>query len=163
MRGDGLAGDRAAVQRRRGWLGGLAILAMLAVIAAAVMVYRSMGALGESNDSPTPDEIATYTGVKIPVAAYDLHARLELVMTKRTVIARFGIAPADLPAVLAGSPFTALHPSQSQPAVLRVSDPPAWWLPHQARAFSAAEVGRAAMLVDTTQADRYVVYLVARS
>jgi hypothetical protein len=78
-------------------------------------------------------------------------------------MARFEISPGELPAVVAGSRFTALHPSQRQPSALRVADPPAWWLPHQARSFSAAEVGQAAMLVDTTQADRYVVYLIVRA
>jgi len=147
---------------------GLGCLALLAAIVGARLFFQSMGALGESDDTPTLSQIETYTGVRIPPGARDLKARLELIITKRTLIARFTIEPAELSALLSNSPFKELLSSQDKPVLLDIPDAPPWWTPQKAVSFLTATstTRRAAILVDTARTastGRYVVYLIARS
>jgi hypothetical protein len=141
-------------------LGGMAIVAMISI---ALLVVCSIGVLGESNDSPTRSQIETFTGVHIPPSTRDLKARLDLVITKRTLMARLTIEPSELSALVKDSPFKELLSLPNQPDQLNVSDPPSWWTPHRARTFLTATARKAAILVDTGGVDGYVVYLIARS
>jgi hypothetical protein len=138
-------------------------MVVLAAVVEALVVCRSMGAVGESDDAPSWSQIETYTGVRIPPGSRDLKAHLELVITKRTMIARFTIEPGELPALVKNSPFKELLSSPNQPEQLSVSDAPSWWIPHRARSFLTATARQEAILVDTARTDRYVVYLIARS
>jgi hypothetical protein len=45
----------------------------------------SLGALGESNDSPSQAEVERLAGIRIPASAAQLRARVDLVITKRTL------------------------------------------------------------------------------
>lgn len=159
--------DRRRPRGEPGRLRGLIILAALVALGAlggAVFLFRSTGALGESTDAPSRREIELYGGIVLPPSARDLRSRLQLVLTKRTLIVRFTLDPADLPALLGSSRFRAAPLSSREiPEQLAIAPAPPWWAPEKARSFLAGTAGRAAILIDTGEPGGYVVYLVARS
>jgi hypothetical protein len=162
----GPARAAAGTPRARVWLAvvlGLGAVAVIAAVVASIVVFRSLGALGESNEAPSLSEIETYGHIRLPPDVRDVKARVDLVITKRTLFARFTIDPAELPALLASSRLEAPLTSRDRPTQLDAAFAPAWWAPRRARTWRAGATERAAILVDTSAASGYVVYLIALS
>jgi hypothetical protein len=148
------------------WIG--VALALVIVAAAAVglwlLVIRWAGALGESRESLPLDEIRAYAGVQIPPGARDLRSRLDLVVTKRTLLVRFTVAQVELSSFLRGAPFgEPLSPGQVVPAQMTLSNPPPWWTPGHGGKFLVGEARRAAIVVEIDDPERCTVYLIAES
>jgi hypothetical protein len=120
-----------------------------------------LGALGEVDHSPSRAQIEALARVHIPPSAGELRARLQQVLTKRTLHLRFSLDPSELEAALRASPLGERLSLPSVPALLTAKERPDWFAPARARHFSAAETAGAAILVDTTEPSRWVVYIVA--
>ena len=139
-------------------LGSILVCAMGYVI----MDLHSLGALGESDNSPSRSEIERLAGLRIPGSASDLQARIDLVITKRTLFLRFALERNEL------QPFldelkTERWSSTDVPRDLLPSDRPKWFEPDHARQFLAWEGRGRAVLVDVTDSVRCTVYLKARA
>jgi hypothetical protein len=147
------------------WIVGALALAVVAATAVGLwLVIRSAGALGESRESVSPDDIRAYAGVQIPPGARDLRSRLEQVLTKRTLLVRFTLDRAQLASFLRGSPFgDALAAGRTLPAEMAISSPPPWWTPEKSRTFLVGQARGAAIVVDIDDPASCVVYLVAQS
>ena len=127
------------------------------------MSWSSLGALGESNDAPSRDQIETYARIRLPPGAADVRARLEQVMTKRTMFVRLSLGRDELDAFLDDSPFAGLRAGGELPELLTRDPRPDWFAPERARSYLTAEANRSAILVDSGEASRPVAYVVARS
>jgi hypothetical protein len=125
--------------------------------------WTSLDALGESNDAPSRDQIETYARIRLPSGAADVRARLEQVMTKRTIFVRLSLGPDDLDAFLSDSPFAGLLTRGELPELLTRDPRPDWFAPERATSYLTAETNRSAVLVDSGEVSRPVVYVVARS
>jgi len=125
--------------------------------------WTSLDALGESNDTPSRDQIETYAGIRLPSGAADVRARLEQVMTKRTMFVRLSLGPDELAAFLRDSPFAELLSPDELPELLTRGPRPDWFAPERATSYLTGETDRSAVLVDSGEASRPVVYVVARS
>lgn len=127
-----------------------------------MMDLQSLGSLGESNESPSRAEIERLAGVRIPESAAHLQARVDLVITKRTLYLRFVLDRNEL------RPFLSeLHieswSTADIPRDLLSSERPAWFTPERAQQFRAGEQQRRLVLVDETETSRCTVYLKARA
>jgi len=125
------------------------------------MAYASLGALGESHDDLTREDVESYGRIHLPPDVRDLQARWNMVITKQWLLARFSIAPGDLPDLLASGGFPAPKPG---PIPCRSSPgrEPDWWTPETARSYLRSEIDRGEIIVVTDRPDRHVVYLVRR-
>ena len=160
-------GGAPVARRGLGLLAVAAVLVGVGVLAAVELrAWRgapSLGALGDSNDAPSRQEVELYGKIRIPPNAGDLHARLQTFVTKRTLMARFSIVPGDLSDLLKSGSFPMLRSPPSIPDELSPSLKPPWWTPETARSYLVGAHDRGAILVDTGQPGRYVVYLLRRS
>jgi len=149
---------------RRGWFA-LVSLAAMAVMAAIVVDFVcslvSLSALRDVDDSPAREEVESLAPVRLPPDAGDLRARLQTVITKRWLLARFSIAPSELPDLLASGGFP---PPSTGPSPYEFSlvEKPDWWTSETVRSYVKSEIHRSAILVDQDRPDRYVIYLVRR-
>jgi hypothetical protein len=84
-------------------------------------------------------------------------------VTKRTLLVRFTVDQVELASFLRGSPFGAPLSTGSVPAEMAIANPPPWWNPGHARTFLVGEARRAAIVVETDDRARCVVYLIAQS
>jgi len=125
--------------------------------------WSSLDALGESNDAPSRDQIETYARIRLPSGAADVRARLEQVMTKRTMFVRLSLGADELDAFLSDSPFAGLLSAGELPELLTRDPRPDWFAPERATSYLTAETNRSAVLVDSGEVSRPVVYVVARS
>jgi hypothetical protein len=143
----------------------LCVAAFIAAVLAGVCIMEvySMGALGESNESPSLSQIEAYSGMQIPPYAGGLRARLDQVMTKRLLFVRFTIDPKQLDDCLRESPFHEPLLASAVPDLLKQDTRPEWFTPERARRFLAGETARQAILVDTSEPSSWVVYVAARS
>ncbi|HVV50657.1 MAG TPA: hypothetical protein VHO06_13410 [Polyangia bacterium] len=148
--------------RRRLLIAFAAVGALMPVVVTACQRASSLGALGEANDAPSRQDVELYGRVRLPPDAGDLRARLQTFAAKRTLLARFSIAPAELPALLASGGFQ-VQPATPASGELSVASKPEWWTPEAARAYVMGTADRAAILIDKDRSDRYVVYLVRHS
>lgn len=123
----------------------------------------SIGALGESNESPSRSQIEAYAGIRLPAGATDVRARLDQVLTKRTMFVRLSLDLGELDAFLRDSRFGEPLSADAFPELLRSRPRPDWFVPEQATRFVAGETARSAVLVATDEPERPVVYVVARS
>jgi hypothetical protein len=129
-----------------------------------VTEYHSLGALGESNEAPSRRQIETALGIRIPPDATELRARLDQVMTKRTAFVRFSLPRTSFESFLAETPFhEPLWQADAIPDLLAAEPRPDWFRPPAGVRSLAGETARAAILVDTTDPLRWVIYLVVRS
>jgi hypothetical protein len=127
-----------------------------------VRARYGIGALGESDDSPSREQIEAYTGIVIDERTSAVRARVDQVLTKQTVFLRFSIAPSDLQALIGASPFSELS-REFAPGLLQTQPRPEWFRPEDAPDYLAGEASGRAILVDTTQSSSWTVFVVARS
>jgi len=142
----------------------MAVLVAAVAVAAGYMLMElhPLGALGESNDSPSRSEIEILAGAPIPASASELQARVDLVITKRTLFLRFSADRAEVEAFLRGVGIELLSES-GIPSFLLADGRPQWFRPESARQFRAGESPRKAVLVESPDEPRCTVYLRARS
>lgn len=119
--------------------------------------------LGESTESPSRGQIEAYSGLRIPSGASDLRARLNQVITKRTLFVRFLLDPSGVESFLLDSPFREPLSAAAVPDQLKDAFRPAWFVPEAARTFVAGATARAAILIDMSEPAKWVVYVTARS
>ncbi|HMF41979.1 MAG TPA: hypothetical protein VKQ32_14995 [Polyangia bacterium] len=153
-----------ASRRRRAWI----VLAWLVAIGAAVapavwlwLAIYSLSSLSETNDGLSRADVEAFGNVQLPPDVGDLRARLHTCMTKQMLMARFSIAPGELPDLLASGDFRKL-PDGSGSYLPQVWAQPDWWTPETARSHLTAETAGGSIMVDEDRPDRYVVYLVRR-
>ena len=137
----------------------LVVIGGAALVGAAPWVAVAFIHIGdEANDAPSRAQVELEGRVKLPPDVGDLHARLQEAWMDRWMVARFSIAPGELPDLLASSDFGALSIGPL-PFELPAGDAPDWWTPGSARSYVTGKVAHRAILVDEDRPDRYVVYL----
>jgi hypothetical protein len=127
------------------------------------MTWNALDALGESTDAPSRGQIEAFAGIRLPPSADDVRARLDQVLTKRTIFVRLAVDRSDLDSVLGHPPFDGPLSSEAVPALLTTEPRPGWFAPERARRFVAGEAARSALLADVSDPARPVLYVVARS
>lgn len=142
---------------------GLAIVITTALILYFMVTARSIGALGESNEAPSREQIEAYTGVHIPSSVTDVRARLDQVVTKRTVYLRLSIDRSELGSFLRDSPFREPLAAEPISELLKSEFRPDWFTPEKAHQHLTGETTRAAIVIDTTDPMHWVVYMLVRS
>jgi hypothetical protein len=138
---------------------GAAAVASAAFWRAVSSLGASLGALGETIDTPSRRDVELYGKVRLPPNVRDLRARVQTFASKRKLLARFSIAPGELPDLLASGGFGELSAGPI-PVELSVPGKPDWWTPEAARSYLTGAAERGAILVEKDGPDRYVIYLV---
>ena len=98
-----------------------------------------------------------------PPARRGVRARLDQVMTKRTMFVRLSLDPGELDTFLRDSRFDEPLSADAFPELLTCRPRPDWFVPERATRFVAGATARSAVLVGTDDPERPVVYVVARS
>ena len=139
---------------------------LLIGLGVTILVGRTLFAVatfhisGETNDAPTRGRIENLGGLHIPPNARDLRARMQQVMTKNFLFARFTVSAADLPAVMDGGQFP--KPTPTPPSMLPStavgSDAPDWWTPNRDRALLVTKGPRTTIIIDASDPKEVVVY-----
>jgi hypothetical protein len=147
------------------WLAGGLVLGVVACVAAGALALGwADGILGSTQENLTQAQIESIGRIKLPPSAANLHA-VAGGFQDRFILVRFDIDRADLPA-LAGSRY---WPSLDSTGAVGVPFQPGlepdrpWWKPREAQRFASGSNvvdGIAqAVLVDMTDANRYIVYI----
>ncbi|HEY3703791.1 MAG TPA: hypothetical protein VGL22_01950 [Terracidiphilus sp.] len=147
--------------RRAGVAALLGAAIVLSIAACVGFHMHSLGSLGQSEDFPSQADIQRLAGLPVPRDALNVRARIDLVITKRTLYLRFSLSPEDTQAFLDGLQADSLT-STSISRDLLSSERPRWFAPETATRYRAAELPRRAILVDETDPALYTVYLKAR-
>jgi hypothetical protein len=150
---------------RRWWpwlLGGLALL-LVACVVFAGLGLRALGGfeLGRTaEDQLSNQEIERMIDAKLPPSASNIHSYYTGFQDYFAQV-RFEIPAADLPQLLASSPFTQTLSTVDNPFDAGANDP-VWWRPYEAQRFQwgkSAKVGETfVLLIDMTEPNRYIVY-----
>ena len=127
------------------------------------MTWNALGSLGESTDVVSRSQIEALAGIVLPPSADDVRARLDQVLTKRTIFVRLSVDRGELDSVLGRPPFDGPLSSDEVPALLTADPRPEWFAPERASRFAAGGSARSALLADLTAPARPVLYVVARS
>jgi hypothetical protein len=127
------------------------------------MTWNALDALGESTDAPSRGQVEALAGIRLPRSADDVRARLDQVLTKRTIFVRLTVDRGELDSVLGRPPFDGPLSSAAVPVLLTAEPRPGWFRPERARLFVAGEAARSAVLADVSDPAQPVLYVVARS
>jgi hypothetical protein len=139
------------------------VIACVALGGYLITWLHSIASLGESDESLSPSQIEAYSRIRIPPAASNVLARLDQVITKRTLYIRFSVESAEVESFLQDSPFhEPLSESALSPLLLAQSRPD-WFKPEQAPHYLTGETASEAILIDTSASSHWVIYLVVRS
>jgi hypothetical protein len=125
--------------------------------------WTPIDALGESNDAPSRGEIEAYAGIRLGASVADVRARLDQVLTKRTLFVKLSLEPGELDAFLRDSPFQEPLSSGAISELLTADPRPDWFTPERTKQPLSGETDTAAVLVDKCATSRVVVYVVAHS
>jgi hypothetical protein len=141
----------------------VAAAVVVGVVGYFMMDLHSLGSLGESNDSPSQAEVERLSGIRIPESAAQLQARVDVVITKRTLYLRFSLSQDELQSLLEQLQIESMSKAEI-PRDLLSSDRPDWFMPERAKQFLAGEQRRRAVLIaiDESKVSRCTVYLKAR-
>ena len=162
-------GHESVGRHRRSWWGaGAVAIAGLLVGCALVggaglwLAARSSPFGGRAQPTPTSAQIESVARITLPPSVRGVRAHQEGFMD-RIIWVRFEMAPADLGPFVAGTRVPPPLSSATNPFAGGIGSKLPGWTPEEAQRFEAGEasaggVGQA-ILIDTTDQQRYVVYV----
>lgn len=121
------------------------------------------GFLSGPTEDVTIEQIEDVARITLPSSAIQAHAELQG-FQDRLIHVRFTMDAADLPQFLADSRCSVLTPAVDMPFQEGITPDTDWWIPETAQTFEtcndfAGGIGQT-ILVDTTDSQSYVVYVV---
>ncbi len=143
-------------------LGGLIVLLVgcVVVIGLGLWFVRNASLSTSPEDRLSQEEVEGLIEAKLPPSASELHSYY-IGFQDFFARVRFEIPAADLPQFLASTAFTD-PPSTTDNPFSPVEKDQAWWRPYEAQRFQWFErpqgSGKATLLIDMTNPDRYIVY-----
>lgn len=144
-------------------LGGLMLVAVIGSALTGV-VLRQISAVDflgtTSEDELGRTDIERLLDAQLPPSAANVYSYYTSFQDYYAMI-RFEIDPADLPQLLARSPFSDPLNTTNNPFQAKQNEP-SWWQPHNARQFQWGQTNKnsedSTILIDTTDPQRYIVY-----
>jgi hypothetical protein len=147
------------------WLAGALAVGVAGCAIVGVLGWRWLAAsplFSSYQEDLTTAQIESIGRVKLPPSAAGIQARAGG-FQDRFISIRFDMAPAELESFLRSTRYTpAIGPTSEIPFQTLAEDAP-WWRPQDAQRFQAGtsfvDGISQSVLVDTTDAERYVVYI----